>query len=153
MSEIQKCPKLKPFPGTSKFSLSQRPSEVPVRFLLTTHTKSSVLWMILTFFISIFYFQFQNPYFIDFIWIKGEEKKMMKDMILRYFYFLKTVIYDNPKHIVCFRKHYLRGVFQTKKIPNCGKSQRQNQNSLHFKCRLTLTWGGVWIFHIFPKFK
>ena len=32
--------------------------------------------------------------------------------------------------------------------------QGQNQKSLHFKCRLTLTEGGeVWIFQIFPKFK
>ena len=29
--------------------------------------------------------------------------------------------------------------------------QSQNQNSLHFKCRLLWLEGGVWIFHIFPN--
>ena len=43
----------------------------------------------------------------------------------------------------------LRGAFKTKNVTNCGKSQKgwggqqQNQNSLHFKCRLTLTWEGL----------
>ena len=46
--------------------------------------------------------------------------------------------------ILCFLAAYLRGAIKTKNVTNCEKSpkggvQSQKQNSLHFKCRLTLT--------------
>ena len=38
----------------------------------------------------------------------------------------------------------IRGRFKIKNTIICGKSQGQNQKSLHFKCRLSLTeWGGL----------
>ena len=52
---------------------------------------------------------------------------------------------------------YIRGGLKIKNTIICGKSpkggggQRQNQKSLNFKCRLTLTEGGSEFFRFFPN--
>ena len=55
-------------------------------------------------------------------------------------------------------KHCDKGTVQNKKYHNLwkkskrgGRGQGQNQKSLHFKCRLTLTEGGSKFFRFFPN--